>query len=77
MQLPHVPSESRSIDAAAAAGAEQDATSAPAQLGTRRTRLQANADTLDDPIAELFYGENLPDELADSERFQSSKRSSL
>ena len=58
------------IDAATAAGGEEEASPTPAAGSThRRTRMQATVEALDDAIAELFYGENLPDELADSARF--------
>ena len=33
------------------------------------TRSQQTTSTLDDAVAELFYGENLPEELADSARW--------
>ena len=57
------------IDAATAAGGEE-ASPTPAAGSTRRqTRTQAKVEALDDAIAELFYGENLPGELADSARF--------
>ena len=38
-------------------------------MAARMTRSQAHVETLDDAIAELFYAENLPEELADSARW--------
>ena len=58
------------IDAATAAGGEEEASPTPVAGSTRpQTRTQAKVVALDDAIAELFYGENRPDELADSARF--------
>ena len=59
------------LDAAAAAG-NDELTSArraarPAAVGTtHKTRSRAHMEALDNAIAELFYAENLPDELAES-----------
>ena len=59
------------VDEAAEVGDEQ-ASAAPcvsAGVAARKTRSQSVVETLDEAIAELSYGENLPDGLADSPRW--------
>ena len=55
------------LDAAAAAGNDELTSARPAAVGTtHKTRSRAHMEALDNAIAELFYAENLPDELAES-----------
>jgi hypothetical protein len=57
------------LDAVAAAAKDELAPAPSAGMAARMTRSQAHVETLDDAIAELFYAENLPEELADSARW--------
>ena len=55
------------LDTAAAAGNDELTSARPAAVGTtHKTRSRAHMEALDNAIAELFYAENLPDELAES-----------
>ena len=62
-------------DAAAAAGKNELSPRPAVGMATRRTRSQVIVETLDDAIAELIYGEDLPDKLVEPPHFLNLMRS--
>ena len=54
------------LDVVAAAGKDELSPRPAVGMATRRTRSQVTVETLDDDIAELIYGEDLPDKSSSS-----------